>query len=91
MTQNINGIGTLKLGEPHPAAYDAMAWIRSLEPKTLLILEDSFQSCAIEDNREAEICGETLRRVLMREPVSDRYVLGLAWYMRHIMNIDSAQ
>lgn len=33
----------------------------------------------------AEVCGETLRRIREGEPVSDRYVLGLAWTVRVTM------
>jgi hypothetical protein len=43
---------------------------------------ESFSSCAIDGNRFAEVCGETLRRVMSGEPVSDRYILGLAWAIR---------
>lgn len=43
---------------------------------------ESFSSCAIDGNRFAEVCGETLRRVMNHEPVSDRYILGLAWAIR---------
>lgn len=67
--------------EPHPAALDALAWIRQ-QPHLPLWLE-SFASTALSGNRSAEICGETLRRLLAGEPVSDRYVLGLAWTMRY--------
>ncbi len=44
----------------------------------------SFASDAIEGNRLAEICGETLRRVIAGEPVSDRYLLGLCWTLREM-------
>lgn len=43
---------------------------------------DAFASCAIEGNRTAEICHETMRRLLNGEPVSDRYALGLMWTLR---------
>jgi hypothetical protein len=52
----------------------------------LLALQESLASCALEGNRLAEICGETLRRLLAHEPVSDRYLLGLAWYVRDYMD-----
>lgn len=72
--------GTLAAGEPHPAAYDAKAWIAQQED--LHAWMESFASCAIEGNRLAEICSETLSRLLKSQPVSDRYVLGLAWAMQ---------
>jgi hypothetical protein len=43
---------------------------------------EAFSSCAIEGNRLGAVCVETLRRILSGEPVSDRYVLGLAWAIR---------
>lgn len=77
-------IGTLKLGEVHPASHSAMAYIKSLSPQDLFMWQDAFASCAIDgNNRSAEICCETLRRLLHNEPVSDRYLLGLAWTIKH--------
>lgn len=73
---------TLLPGEPHPAAQSALAFVCSHSLPALMVWQGTFASCAIEGNRQAEICGETLRRVLEREPVSDRYILGLAWTMR---------
>jgi hypothetical protein len=74
--------GTLLPTEPHPIAQDAMGFISSLGLTELFKVLDAMSSCAIEGNRMAEVCAETLRRVLAREPVSDRYLLGLAWYLR---------
>ena len=73
--------GTLKDGEPHPSAVLALAWIRNQSPENLAIWQECFSSCAIEGNRIGEICGETLHRIMTGQPVSDRYVLGLAWFM----------
>jgi len=75
--------GTLLLGEAHPASHDAMTWL-SKQPLTVLkTYQEAFSSCAIEGNRMAEVCSETLRRVLSKEPVSDRYLLGLVYTMRY--------
>jgi hypothetical protein len=76
--------GTLNLGEMHPSAPSAMMYILRLGPVRLMTLAESFASCSIEGNRFAEICSETLRRVMDREPVSDRYILGLAWAIRNM-------
>ena len=43
---------------------------------------ESLSSCAIENNRLAEILAETLHRVMTGEKVSDRYLLGLAWFLK---------
>lgn len=73
---------TLGADEPHPAAYKAREWIAKLSFSDLMIWKESLASCAIEDNRMAEVCLETLNRLLEGKPVSDRYVLGLAWVMK---------
>lgn len=77
-----NKFPDLSPGEPHPAAQSALAFVCNHPLPALLAWQGAFASCAIEGNRQAEICGETLRRVLEHEPVSDRYILGLAWTMR---------
>ncbi len=73
--------GTLKAGEPHPSAFMAKKRIMSLPFVELMLWQESFSSCAIEGDRLGEICGETLHRLLEGLPVSDRYLLGLAWVM----------
>ena len=78
------GRGELKQGEPHPAAKKALEYISSLGFKELMMYLESFSSCAIEGNRLAEICSETLHRLLHKLPVSDRYLLGLAWTLRNM-------
>ena len=72
--------GTLKLGEPHPSSEYALKYIKE-NCGDLFILQESLSSCAIEGNRIAEICGETLDRLITGKPVSDRYVMGLAWFI----------
>ena len=76
--------GTLRPGEPHPAAYPAFRWIEHIPLADKMLALASFNSCAIEGNRIAEVCAETLRRLLAGEPVSDRYLLGLAWMLREM-------
>ena len=80
--------GQLNPGEAHPAAYDARRWLAEQDPAELLMWSEAFASCAIEGNRLAEVCGETLRRLLNGEPVSDRYLLGLAWNIRDGMGLN---
>lgn len=74
--------GFLKTGEPHPASINAARWIMGQPAIELARWEEAFNSCAIEGNRLAEICAETMRRLRTGEMVSDRYVLGLAWAMQ---------
>jgi len=75
--------GFLNVGEAHPAASNAMEYIASLDWAELSKWQESFSSCAIDGNRLAEICSETLRRLMAKQPVSDRYLLGLAWTIQH--------
>lgn len=77
-TQN-EEIGVLKPGEAHPSASDALRYVEGLGYHRQSLLLEAFSSLSIEGNRSAEICGETLRRVMTGHPVGDRYVLGLAW------------
>jgi hypothetical protein len=81
-----NNRGTLAVKEAHPAAFDALRWLRSLSQEEIAVYSESFASCAIEGNRMAEICSETLNRLMNGLPVSDRYILGLAWAIRDIKN-----
>lgn len=76
--------GTLGSGEPHPLAYDAKEYIASLPMDKLILYQESYASCSLSGNRAAEICSETLRRLLTGQSVSDRYLLGLAWSIRNM-------
>jgi hypothetical protein len=69
-------------GEPHPAALAAMAWLQKIPLPELFQWKEAFSSLAIDNNRLAEICLGTLDRLLSGKPVSDRYLLGLAWTIR---------
>ena len=73
--------GTLAPNEAHPAAIKAMDWIRAMPVDELMTWQDSFASSALAGNRLGDVCGETLHRLLSGQPVSDRYLLGLAWAM----------
>lgn len=77
-----NEKGTLSEKESHPASSSAIAYISSLGMQKLFEYAEVFASTAIEGNRTAEVCHETLRRLLAKEPVSDRYLLGLCWVIR---------
>lgn len=76
--------GTLKEGEPHPEAFRAAQYLLSIGQLNLVKYSEAFASCSIEGNRWAEICSETLDRFLKGNPVSDRYILGLAWAIRRM-------
>lgn len=85
--------GELDLYEPHPIAYEAKAWVGKYlrsDPMNTMLLQESLASTALSGNRSAEIMSETLRRLLNGESVSDRYLLGLAWFLRNWKNENDA-
>ena len=77
--------GTLKEGEYHPSAEQALIFVQALSIEEKMRWAESFASTAIEGNRLAEILSETMQRVLKAEGVSDRYLLGLAWFIKTAM------
>ena len=79
----MNDRSTIREGEHHPAADLALKKINDMPYQELIMWQASFSSCAIEGNRLAEICSGTISRLIDGEPVSDRYLLGLAWVMFH--------
>lgn len=83
--------GTLAIGEYHPAADSAFAYVKgkllSMTDREKMMLQESFASTGLSGNRTAELCSETLRRIMHGETVSDRYLLGLAWTMRKMDDI----
>jgi len=76
--------GTLKGQEPHPAYPNALEYLSKLGYEKLMIYQEAFASTAIEGNRLAEVCVGTMNRLLEYEPISDRYLLGLAWTIRNM-------
>jgi hypothetical protein len=74
----------LNKGEAHPSSSSALAYIGSLGMQKLFEYQEAFATTAIEGNRLSEICLGTLHRLLNKEPVSDRYLLGLAWIIRNM-------
>ena len=81
--------GTLKPDEFHPSALHAYRWILENHSQDELMMQmEAISSVAISGNRMAEICSETLSRILNNEPVSDRYLLGLAWELMEQKNMD---
>lgn len=75
--------GTLEQTEQHPAAFMALDYIRTIPLQELLLKQEALATCAIEGNRLAEVCLATLNRLLNKQPVSDRYLLGLAWFLKY--------
>jgi hypothetical protein len=75
--------GELKEHEHHPAAYEALRYVQSLGPEKLVMYMESMCSVNIESNsRKLDICIGTLDRVMKGLGVGERYILGLAWFLR---------
>lgn len=81
--------GTLGEKEPHPAIESAKRYLFSLNFQEWYKYLEAFSSCAIEGNRFAEVCAETLNRLLNKQGVSDRYFLGLVWAIRDLKESDN--
>jgi len=78
-----DGKGTILEGF-HPSATSAIQYIFQLPIKDQMRIKESMASCALSGNKYAEICYETYRRMTNGEPVSDRYALGLAWFIKEM-------
>lgn len=77
---------SLEEGEFHPIAPSVMQWFREwkrTQGVNYLLVRESIASTALAGNRLAEICNSTLDRLDNGEPVSDRYLLGLCWFLRN--------
>ena len=83
-----NERGTLAPADPHPAAQDALKYLCGVGYQKMLTYREAMASCAIEGNRLGEVCVETINRLLAGQPVSDRYLLGLAWAIKGMENRD---
>ena len=79
---------TLQIGEPHPAARDAMRWFngwRMANTLRYMMAREAIASTALSGNSLAQVCDGTLDRLEKGEPVSDRYILGLAWFLKEML------
>lgn len=74
--------GTLNPGEPHPASLSALHWLKSQPKEIINLCVQSFAAASADGNRLGEVCFETMNRMLDGKPVSDRYLLGMAWAIR---------
>lgn len=74
----------LAVTEYHPSADSALRWYKvwATDFQRYMLMKESLASTAIENNRLAEICLGTIHRIENKEPVSDRYLLGLVWFLR---------
>lgn len=77
--------GTLKVGEVHPMAHSAFEYVKNfLTMNNMGLIVESLASIALSGNRNAEVCLETVQRIMAGDVVSDRYLLGLAWMFKQM-------
>lgn len=90
--QEQNREATLKDNEFHPSAADALEWLRGYQlndPHNWLLMQEAIASSALAGNRLSNILMSTINRLDKGEPVSDRYLLGLCWFLiRNTSNHD---
>lgn len=81
------GTSTISPNGYHPAAVPAKEWYvnwMAQNPAAYLEFKEAIASLALSGNRLAEICLGTIERLETGQPVSDRYILGLAWMVREM-------
>jgi hypothetical protein len=72
----------IRAEEFHPAARSAYCWLKGFtisNPEDYMRYRTALSIAAETGNRQAQICMGTIRRPQDSQPVSDRYLLGLAW------------
>jgi len=82
-------IAELQFGEPHPASRSAYRWLKGFmisNPDDYVLYRTALETAAEDGTRQAQICMGTIRRLAIGQPVSDRYLLGLAWTILSIHN-----
>ena len=79
---------SLKETEYHPSADSAMEWYKEWKKdiKRYCIMKEAIASTALAGNRLSEILLSTMDRLEKGEPVSDRYLLGLCWFLRYMFS-----
>lgn len=76
-------------GEFHPAAASAYRWLKGFmitNPDDYVNYKLMLDNYAASGNRQAQIALGTIARLRDSKPVSDRYLLGLAWTILYLHN-----
>lgn len=72
----------IQADEHHPAANSAYRWLKGFmvtNSEDYAKYRLAIEMAAQVGNRQAQICWGTIQRLKFGEPVSDRYLMGLAW------------
>ena len=69
----------LKKGEPHPAALNALEFIKSMSYSTRARLLNTLDVGVSQKDRLSQVCAQTLENLDEGLPASDTEILGLAF------------
>ncbi len=75
--------------EFHPAALQAYRWLKGFmitNEKEYIQFRLALSIAADHGNRHAQVCMGTIERLQNGQPVSDRYLMGLAWTFIYLLN-----
>jgi hypothetical protein len=77
---------TLNPGEYHPSANLAMNYLKSrmLDPYKWNLLVEAIANSSLASNRIAQLCYGTIKRLEEKQPISDRYLLGLVIFLKQL-------
>lgn len=80
--------------EFHPAARSAYRWLKGFmvtNTEEYTRTKFALRMAAESGNRQAEVCMGTIDRLAAGQPVSDRYLLGLAWTILQVHNYEAME
>ena len=83
--KNLLDDSELTAAEYHPSASSALSWFNEWKYANVqryVVMRESVASTALSGNRLAQVLNGTLNRLQSGQPVSDRYLLGLCWFLR---------
>lgn len=81
----VQRLGTIAADAYHPAADSAMSWFKHYvreHSEDYARMKMAIIMAADDGNRLAQICRATIERLAAGAPVSDRYLLGLVWFLQ---------
>lgn len=88
LDEAVQAAGTIFSGEYHPSADSAMRWFKKFvreQPEEYARCKMAILMAADNPkNRLAIICRATIERLAAGAPVSDRYLLGLTWFLKEL-------
>jgi hypothetical protein len=84
----------IRSDEFHPASRSAYRWLKGFmvtNSEDYRKYKLAIEMAAESGNRQAQICLGTINRLKYSQPVSDRYLLGLAWTILHLHDHDAME